>query len=287
MVARRRGEAAIPHASSTGQQLTGAGWLDAHFEACRPEYEAIVRGVGIAPGACVLDAGCGPGGFLPLLADLAGPTGLLTAVDLAPDNIAAVRERLGGGGLPCPLETRVGSLTALPFLDGSFDAAWCANVLMYLTDEELTAALAELRRVLRPGGLLALKEQDLGLGRLHPAPVELSWHLNEAAARSAIYFRGGLRSCALGYWLERAGFMAVAQRTVLIERRAPLEPAARRYLGEAVGVWAGAAARLGLSAADQAGWRSVADPDSSAYLLARPDLYFCEGHVVATGRAPG
>ena len=60
------------HASSTGQALTASGWLDTHFEACRPEYEAMLDSVGIEPGWRVLDAGCGSGTYLPLLTKLEG-----------------------------------------------------------------------------------------------------------------------------------------------------------------------------------------------------------------------
>lgn len=75
--------------------LDAAGWLDVHYEACRPEYEALLRAVGLQPGWRVLDAGCGGGSYLPLLAALVGPAGRVDAVDLAPDNVAAVRARLG------------------------------------------------------------------------------------------------------------------------------------------------------------------------------------------------
>lgn len=44
------------YSSSTGQLMTDADWLDAHFEACRPEYEALLRSVGIRPGWQALDA---------------------------------------------------------------------------------------------------------------------------------------------------------------------------------------------------------------------------------------
>jgi 2-polyprenyl-3-methyl-5-hydroxy-6-metoxy-1,4-benzoquinol methylase len=61
--------------TSTGHAQSSADWLDLHFEDCRPEYEAMLRSVGIAPGWRVLDAGCGGGAFLPLLAELVGPGG--------------------------------------------------------------------------------------------------------------------------------------------------------------------------------------------------------------------
>ena len=49
------------HGVSTGHILADAGWLGTHFEACRPEYEAMLRSVGLQPGWRVLDAGCGSG----------------------------------------------------------------------------------------------------------------------------------------------------------------------------------------------------------------------------------
>ncbi|HEY7908831.1 MAG TPA: hypothetical protein VIC60_08140, partial [Thermomicrobiales bacterium] len=54
------------YASSTGQLMTGSEWLDVHFEASRPEYEAMLRSVGLQPGWHVLDAGSGSGSYLPL-----------------------------------------------------------------------------------------------------------------------------------------------------------------------------------------------------------------------------
>src|SRR5689334_22028211 len=83
----------ITMASSTGQEGTEAGFLDYRFEACRIAFEAMLRSVDIRPGWRVLDAGCGSGGFLPLLAELVGPTGSVAALDLAPDNVEAVRRR--------------------------------------------------------------------------------------------------------------------------------------------------------------------------------------------------
>jgi len=121
-------------ASSTGQVGTGGAWLDLHFEASRPEYEAQLSAVGVRPGWHVLDAACGSGSFFPLLAELVGPGGRLAALDLAPDNVAIVERRLADWDLPCSVEARVGNVLALPYPDDSFDAVWFANTSQYLTD---------------------------------------------------------------------------------------------------------------------------------------------------------
>ena len=159
------------HASSTGQAMTGGAWLDVHFEAFRSEYEAMLRAVGIQPGWHVLDAGCGSGSFLPLLSELVGSSGRIAAFDLAHDNIATVERRVAEWSLPTPIQTQVGSVLALPYADASFDAIWCANTTQYLTDDELGMVLVEFRRMVRPGGLVALKEVDGTVMRFTPAPL--------------------------------------------------------------------------------------------------------------------
>ena len=187
-----------PHSSSGGHAYAGVEWLDARYESNRVEYEAQVREVGYRPGWHVLDAGCGSGAFLPLLAELVGPTGQLTAVDVASENIATVNDRLIGWGLGGRMKTAVGSVVALPFADATFDAVWCANTSQYLTDTELRVALAELIRVVRPGGLVAVKESDATLFRVLPAPVGIMLRAYVAGAQSGgIVERGMIRAAEL------------------------------------------------------------------------------------------
>ena len=120
--------------TSTGHQLAESAYLDSHFEAMKPEYEAMIRWVGIKPGWRVLDAGCGGGSYLSLLAELVGAkNGHIVAYDLAPENIEEIESRVKETGYSCSVETQVGSVTTLPFEDNGFDSVWCANTSQYLT----------------------------------------------------------------------------------------------------------------------------------------------------------
>lgn len=85
--------------TSTGHALSAAAWLDTHYLAGQPEYEAVLRSAGFQAGWRVLDAGCGGGSYLPLLGDLLGPDGRLSAVDLAAENVARVEALLGRSGV--------------------------------------------------------------------------------------------------------------------------------------------------------------------------------------------
>ena len=91
------------NAAATGQVGTEAGFLDAHFEACRPEYEAMLRSVGLQPGWTVLDAACGGGSYLPLLAETVGSGGAIAAFDLAPTAWRESNVSPRRGRMPVPL----------------------------------------------------------------------------------------------------------------------------------------------------------------------------------------
>lgn len=106
----------------------------------------------LAPGSGwrVLDVGCGPGHLAAELAEAVGPHGRVYGVDVSADMIALAEHR--------ELELVHVSGTALPFEDGSFDAAVATQVYEFI--EELPAALAELRRVLRAGGRALILDTD-------------------------------------------------------------------------------------------------------------------------------
>lgn len=275
------------HASSHGHALSGTDWLDAHFEADRPEYEALLRSVGLRRGWHVLDAGCGGGSFLPLIAAEVGPTGRITALDLAPENIVAVEHRVASWALECPVSTGVGSLLDLPLTDGCLDAVWCANTSQYLSDDELRTALAEFRRVVRPGGIVALKEGNAIFWNFAPGGPGRMWRALEATRGVAPQVHGMLRTPELRRWLEAAGYDEVWQRTLLCERWAPLRAPERQYHGEVLRWLGQLAAAADLSEEDQAFWRGMQNLDAPEHPLNQSDFSACDGQTVVVGRVPG
>lgn len=281
---------ASEHAASTGMAMTEAAWLDTHLEAYRPEYEAMLAWADLQPGWRVLDAGCGSGSFVPLIASHVGPTGSIAALDLAPDNIAALEERVAVAPLSCPVEGRVGSITALPYDDDQFDAVWVGNVLMYLDDDALAVALGECMRVLRPGGRLAVKDPEPGLQRIYPADAMVLLHFLDTCRRQfgyeRILFSSMFRTREYRRRMERAGFVDVRQRTFPIERWAPLTDVERQYFHDAIRYIATMAPELDLPEEEQAFWRAQRDPDSPDHLLNQPDFYSGASQIVAVGHVP-
>ncbi|MFF9870385.1 class I SAM-dependent methyltransferase [Streptomyces sp. NPDC013953] len=270
------------YTTSTGLGFTHHTVVDAHFRACEGPYLDLLGQAGIRPGAHVLDAGCGPGDFLPHLADLTGPAGRVTAVDLAPENADLAAGRAASGRLPCPVDVRQADLTALPYDDDTFDAVWCANTVQYLDDDRLAAALRELVRVVRPGGTVAVKDLDAHLITARPADPYLFADFFRAAAAAPGYARQLLRSRELYRHLRQAGLTRVRQRTVLIEHHAPLPEAASAFYRAACARLAPQALALGLSAE----WERFLDPEAADHPLGDPDGYISEGNVLAVGTVP-
>lgn len=274
--------------SSLGAHGSATQWLDAHFQAAQPEYLQILRESGIQLGWQVLDAGAGSGSFLPFIADMVGTDGAITALDIAPENIAAIDERATEWGFPCHLETRVGSVTNLPFAADTFDAVWCANTTLYLSDDKFLNALRQFQSVVKPGGLVAIKEVDLGMTRLNPAPYGFFWRFLAASNQKGVpvHVHGALRSQHLKRTMEDLGFVNVHQHTTLIERWAPLRDVEKTYLAGILEFFAEHALDLELPAADQVIWTALSQSDSALALLDAPQFYWCEGNVLAVGRVP-
>lgn len=149
----------------------------------------------LSPGSAVLDAGCGVGTFSRFLAD----QGLaVTGVDIAANAVAHARKRYP------ELEFHAAALEAgLPFKDARFAAVWCSEVLEHLFD--VHAALTELNRVLRPGGLLVLTTPYHGLAKNLIITLKgFDRHFNPYLSHIRFFSRRTLLAC-----LDHAGFALV------------------------------------------------------------------------------
>ncbi|MFF8445565.1 class I SAM-dependent methyltransferase [Streptomyces californicus] len=126
-----------------------AGW-DSRFPDDGPAYAAAAGLLGLRPGDAVLDAGCGTGRALPALRAAVGPKGTVLGADLTPAMLTeAVRAGRDGSGALLRAD-----IARLPLRDGVLDAVFGAGLISHLSRPE--ADVAELARVVRPGGTLAL-----------------------------------------------------------------------------------------------------------------------------------
>ena len=108
----------------------------------------------LKPGDRVLDFGCGPGTITVGLARAVEP-GEVHGIDMEESQIAMARSAAEAGG-HANVTFHLGDVTALPFEDNSFEVAHCHAVLMHVPDT--AAVLSEVKRVLKPGGIVASRE---------------------------------------------------------------------------------------------------------------------------------
>ena len=114
----------------------------------------------LTPGLRVLDVGCGPGTVTAGLARLVAPAEVV-GVDRSPAVLAEAAEAAPG------VRFELADATALPFADATFDVVHAHQLLQHLTDP--VAALREMRRVTRPGGLVAVRDADYAAMAWAPA----------------------------------------------------------------------------------------------------------------------
>ncbi|GBQ00233.1 hypothetical protein SSP531S_16470 [Streptomyces spongiicola] len=133
------------------------GYLDqlAATDAARSYKSVMLDALDARPGETALDLGCGPGTDLSTLAKAVSPSGRVIGIDSSQEMVEQARRRTEN--LPA-VEVELGDIHTLPLKDGSIDRARTDRVLQHVADP--AQALAEARRVLRPGGRLVMGEPD-------------------------------------------------------------------------------------------------------------------------------
>jgi len=272
--------------NSSDQNFTDVSHLDKHYRFARAEYDACIGEVGISQGWRVLDAGCGTGVFLPHIARSVGATGSVTAIDHAPENIQVVETLIARSSFPCSVYTKVSGITTLPFEDDSFDCVWCANVSQYLTDSEFDAALESFTRVVRSGGIIAIKEFDLSCWEYPPINVRLFWRLYDALANTgSTEANGVLRSSVMSPWLRKHRIDVTYRKTTLIERWAPWGEDFQQHTSGLLRFLASTAQALNLTDSDKAEWQHINDTVDE--IVRSPDFCSREFFVLTVGRNLG
>ncbi|MBE7162282.1 MAG: methyltransferase domain-containing protein [Williamsia herbipolensis] len=219
----------------------------------------------LRPGLSLLDVGSGPGTITADLAELVAP-GRVTAVEHTAAAAALTSAELERRGVDA--ETVVGDAVSLPLPTGSIDVVHAHQVLQHLPDP--VAALREFGRVLRPGGVIAVRDADYAGFRWFPASPALDEWLRlyrDAARRNGGEPDAGTRLLA---WARAAGFTDITPSVSSWGYATDVERAAwggmweRRILDSALArqlVSEGAATTDDLQTISEAWRRWADDPD--------------------------
>jgi SAM-dependent methyltransferase len=149
----------------------------------------------------ILDVGCGTGAILKRLGNPQRNIG----IDLAPEAVAFCRER----GLD---NVRQGDICALPFADASFDAVICSSVLYHQWVGDVAGSIREMRRVLRPNGVLLINVPAFRfLHSAHDDAVMTARRFRKAEIRELLS-KQDFKIRRLTYWTALLFPLAVAAR---------------------------------------------------------------------------
>jgi SAM-dependent methyltransferase len=141
----------------------------------------FLKFAGIRPGWRVLEVGCGTGVVCRDLARIVGPRGAVVGVDPSRVLVAAARRLAREHRLHGRVRFQMGDGTRLTFRDGTFDGALAVTVLLHVPKPE--AVVREMIRVTRPGGIVAVQDQDYGTLALEHPDRALTRRILEGVAR--------------------------------------------------------------------------------------------------------
>lgn len=176
-----------------------------------PLARAVIDDTEVAPDARVLDVACGTGIVARTVAARLGPEGRVVGLDFSPPMLAAARRAAEREGLS--IAWREGSALDLPFDDGVFDLIFCQMGMQFFPDR--ARAVAEMRRVLAPGGRVVLTTWR-GLDQ-HPFPAALARAVQERVGSPALGMPFALGDpSVLAGLLQDAGFADISVEPVEI-----------------------------------------------------------------------
>jgi demethylmenaquinone methyltransferase/2-methoxy-6-polyprenyl-1,4-benzoquinol methylase len=248
-----------------------------------PTLRSIIAALSLAPGSAGLDIGCGIGLQSLLLAEAIAPGGHVTGLDISAELLDYARNKVQSSPLADRISFEEGDLNDLPFPDNSFDWVWSADCIGYPSGD-LLAALKEIVRVVRPGGLVAVlawsSQQLLPGYPLLEAQLNATCSAYAPLLRSqqpASHFMRALRPFA------QAGLSDTRVQTFVGEVRAPLSTECRTALTSLFEMLWGAAAPEAAEA-DRLEYQRLCQTDSPDFILNLPEYYAFFTYTMFSGK---
>lgn len=261
--------------------------LSGFHRAFEPELQRILDALPLAPAMKALDLACGDGFYTRRIADRLGRGGAITGVDVNLAYLARARAEAASHTGPATIDFVAASVDRLPFPDESFDFVWCAQSLYSLPDP--VVVLRYLARVLRPGGIVAILENDTMHQVFLPWPVGLELPLRAAELRALSAETPNPSKYYVGRRLPavfaQAGLEPMSMATRAIDRQAPLGEAERTLLQSYLTELTERVTPY-LDATLLEELRALTDPSSTRHMLRQPYLTMTWLNVLALAHKP-
>lgn len=242
----------------------------------------MIDSLSISSGGIILDAGCGTGSCIDILAKNAGADTRMIGIDLDIDSLRSARNRPNGKDAAYIR----GSLTRLPFADETFDWALsvdCVGMIPYSASRMIT----ELVRVVKPGGTLALASWTSQ--QLLPGHPRLEAHLNTTARGIAPFqdeLPPSLHFLRLKGQLDTAGLIDICICSFLGDIHPPRNDTEKRALDSLFFMrWGRDPGEL--PDEERRLYRSLIDPESDRCIYRQPDYYAWFIYTLFAAQKPG
>lgn len=238
----------------------------------------------------MVDAGCGPGLWTPLLARALGPCGRILGVDLSAESLVTARQRSQGEWYERQVVYKQSLMEHLPVPYHSLHTIFSANVSQYLP--EPVEVFAAMGRYLLPGGRLVIKDIDFGTLRFSTVDPGLQarvlqarqdWEKQRYLEEGFLFEDSWVGSKLAGY-LRDAGYEHIQEKTYKVVRHAPLANDFRLYL-QGITDWFVCEGALYLSQADKKRWLQAFE-DGPACVFDQESFTYEETEYVVTGTWP-
>ena len=250
-----------------------------------PVLRAAIQALHLPLASRGLDAGCGVGLQALLLAEAVGPKGHITGLDIAPELLAYGKEIVQKAGMTTQITFKEGDVSRLPFADNTFDWAWSVDCIGYPLGEA-APLVAELMRVVRPGGIIAV----LGWSsqQLLPGYPLLEARLNATCSAYMPFLRGKdpeLNFLRAPRWFRQAGMADVTAQTFVGDVQAPLSAGQRTALISLLDMLWGQP-QPEVSPADWKEFQRLCLPGSADFILDIPEYYAFFTYSMIRGTVP-
>ncbi|OEU69366.1 MAG: methyltransferase type 11 [Desulfovibrio sp. S3730MH75] len=246
---------------------------------------SVIQALNLPDGSRGLDAGCGIGLQTLLLAKEVEPHGHITGLDITPEFIQYGNKIVMERGLSNQITFREGDAANLPFEDNTFDWVWSSDCVGYPVTDNPIQLIKELKRVVKPGGTLAILAWSSQ--QLLPGYPLLEARLNAVSSGYSRLIKGKkpeqhfLR--ALG-WFADAGFQEFSAKTFVSDFQAPLNNDIVVGLGSLFQMlWGEPLPELAKK--DWAEFERLCLPESPDFILNEPNYYAFFTYSMFFGKA--
>ncbi|GCE47599.1 methyltransferase family protein [Thermosporothrix hazakensis] len=273
------------HANEYGLPLNATQWLETHHASKASERQQMIRDLQIKKGSFLVDAGCGPGLWTPLLAEVVGAEGHILGIDISTESLVLARQRSNFSWYNSFVQYKKASLDRLPLDYGVADIIFSANVSQYLP--EPVSVFAAMGPYLKDGGRLVIKDIDFGTLRFHNIDTALQARVFQARERweqervhLGYAFEDSWVGSKLASYLHAAGYTNIQERTYTITRKYPLPQSYIHYI-QGIADWFICEGAPHLSTDDVQQWWNCFFSEAS--VLQREDFVCEETEFVVTG----